>query len=517
MVPGDERPTKVPATPDLQPIEAAKPVAKPAASSSFCDLKSLLNEVKPVAVPITPSSDESVRDRPWAFGHNDVSGVSPDYANLRETLRDYMFLNAMTTSPSTPAILSGNIFENDLSLDDQLLNLTKGINAFHDGLEFGHGPADHDILSPEENLLLLTRYVNDIGPWLDMFDHRSCFTALLSKTAKDDPLMCAILTISSRQRDKLQHDRPVSETTYRLYERSLTYLIPKVKKVPDTSVMASCVILCCFEMMSSDPSETWTKHLKGCAALFRVADLHGFSGGLRQAVFWCFIRMDVMHAISHKTATLIPCENWLPRNCTVQHARALFLDSKFDGNESRDMYANYMVFLLARVCRLVYSGNLKQDEFESEWIELYTELDRWWQDRPSEMHPVVSVFKDGTPFPSILFCVAPAISGTQMFHTAMILLMKYKTRIVRPLPTLAVDPVMRKSLIWHAKCVVGISLSNSDHGCLNNALQPLWVAGKLMSSKEEQHIIVQLLRDIENTTGWSTSWRIRDLQEHWSY
>ncbi|KAH3669259.1 hypothetical protein OGAPHI_001380 [Ogataea philodendri] len=522
MVPGDQRPTKVaPVGPPT--VSVSTPASIPTRNSSLYDLKLLLNDPPPPP-PLTPqltTSLPSTNDKKsWDFTSIDseVSVESPEfeYATLRERLRDYMFLNAITTSPSSPNLstdLNGN-----MSIDAQLLNWTKAINEFqHTSSSSGDNYSDDNkLLSADEKLVLLTRYVTEIGPWLDMFDHQCYFTSTLSVMAEDESVLYAILTISSRQRDKLQNHKPGSELTYGLYERSLASLLPKVRQIPDARVIASCVILCCFEMMASDPSVTWKKHLQGCAALFRVSEMHGFCGRLRQAVFWCFARMDVMHSISAKTSTVIPCERWLPPGYSVNKAKNLFLLPQSNLTAARDMYANYIVFLLARVCDTVYSTDITPERFESEWIQLYTELDRWWQERPAEMKPVVTQYTENCPFPSILFCVTPAISGTQMFHTAVILLMKFKTRVLRPLPVIQTDPVMRKSLIWHAKCVVGISLANGHHGCLNNALQPIWVAGKFMSSKEEQQVIVDLLQKIEDTTGWSTGWRIQDLRDHWS-
>jgi hypothetical protein len=38
--------------------------------------------------------------------------------------------------------------------------------------------------------------------------------------------------------------------------------------------------------------------------------------------------------------------------------------------------------------------------------------------------------------------------------------------------------------IWHARRVVGISLSNPHRGCLNNAVQPLYLAGNLFTHSQ---------------------------------
>lgn len=53
-------------------------------------------------------------------------------------------------------------------------------------------------------------------------------------------------------------------------------------------------------------------------------------------------------------------------------------------------------------------------------------------------------------------------------------------------------------------------------GCWNNALQPLWIAGKLLSSDYEHEIILNLLDKIESTTGWQMKFRKKDLKKYWN-
>jgi hypothetical protein len=51
--------------------------------------------------------------------------------------------------------------------------------------------------------------------------------------------------------------------------------------------------------------------------------------------------------------------------------------------------------------------------------------------------------------------------------------------------------------------------------CWTNALQPLWIAGKVMSHYAEHGAIVETLIRIEQVTGWATAWRVEDLKGLW--
>lgn len=122
-----------------------------------------------------------------------------------------------------------------------------------------------------------------------MFDEEQHFKTkvpLLAQTSL--PLTYAILAIAARQIErekKLQGDHD----SLQLYQESIRSLTPQLL-TRDPNIMATCVILCVMEMMSASPSN-WRHHLDGCAALLSSHSINGFSGGLLQAVFWCYARM----------------------------------------------------------------------------------------------------------------------------------------------------------------------------------------------------------------------------------
>ncbi|KAL1965275.1 hypothetical protein VTN77DRAFT_5877 [Rasamsonia byssochlamydoides] len=144
------------------------------------------------------------------------------------------------------------------------------------------------------------------------------------------------------------------------------------------------------------------------------------------------------------------------------------------------------------------------DVFHNRWLQLWEDLQNWLSDRPRELPPVQTT--NTKPFPHIFFVHWAAISSNQLYHTASILLLKIMPKSIklRPGPSL--------STLWHARCICGISLANPHQGCLNNAIQPLWLAGRLFSHASEHEVIVNLIRSIEATTGWGACWRIRDLE-----
>lgn len=197
-----------------------------------------------------------------------------------------------------------------------------------------------------------------------MFDADCTFRIQLPAIAQDFPaLFYAILALSARQIERQNKIRD-SFDSIELYQAAIRLLSPLLQ-VRDLKVVAACVLLCCLEMMSAE-AQDWRRHLVGCAALFEAFEIHGFSTGILQAVFWCYVRMgecslrwtakvltDEVDAcgalISDGTqTTLLRPSRWLPPDYPEHAARRLFQLAK-----SPDMHANHAVYLCAKVTELV--------------------------------------------------------------------------------------------------------------------------------------------------------------------
>jgi hypothetical protein len=189
------------------------------------------------------------------------------------------------------------------------------------------------------------------------------------------------------------------------------------------------------------------------------------------------------------------------------------------------MWANYAVYLVARVCHLIWlqsymspeaTSNLEEEPFSHRWHKLWTELQDWSQNRPSELLPLQSLDQSGdnpdSPFPFVLYAAPCAISSNQLYHTGCLLLLE-----ICPTSVIVSQFGQIGSKLWHARRVCGISSTNKHHGCLNNAIQPLWVAGKLLSHPVEHKAVADLISTIETKTGWGGWWRIADLKDVWGY
>ncbi|RAL10823.1 uncharacterized protein BO97DRAFT_348479 [Aspergillus homomorphus CBS 101889] len=422
----------------------------------------------------------------------------PDFLASQEELRCFLFSlanSAVPTRASSP---------DTAGRGDQLLKVLT-----NDGGDSWRSP-----LSDGEHIQYLKNYVTEVAPWLDMFDSQCTFRHQIPALAQEFPaLFYAILALSARQFERKNGVRNWFDSL-ELYQEAIRRLDPLLQ-VRDSKVVAACVLLCCLEMMSAR-AQDWRRHLEGCAALFDAFGIHGFSQGVLQAVFWCYARMDLCGAlISDGTqTTLLHPSKWLPPGCQEKYAYRLFQNVT-----SPDMHANYAVYLCVKATHLLSDrtrfvelgeeNGCSTEEFQSRWLLLWDELQCWLSERPSELLPVQTVNR--RPFPHILFVHWAAISSNQLYHTACILLLKVLPKGVRLPRSPALFP------LWHARRICGISLANPHQGCLNNSIQPLWIAGQLFSHTSEHREIINLIRSIETETGWGTCWRIRDLETAWGY
>lgn len=122
-----------------------------------------------------------------------------------------------------------------------------------------------------------------------MFDSQCTFRVQIPALARTFPaLLNAVLAISARQMERKERARD-SFDSLELYQEAIRILSPLLQ-MRDPKVVAACVLLCCLEMMSAR-AQDWRRHLEGCTALFEAFEIHGFSGGILQAVFWCYVRM----------------------------------------------------------------------------------------------------------------------------------------------------------------------------------------------------------------------------------
>jgi hypothetical protein len=441
----------------------------------------------------------------------DEYAANPRFQQLQTELRTWLFVGAHSREHSPD----------------------RGVTPEEQNLSIRHKPGheylwDHMVngaiqMPPSKKIEYLHVWITDCAPWLDMFDTERHFGQQVPILAQHSAaVLHAMLAIGARTAER-QGRVEGSRDSMELYSEAITSLTSSLNAREPTVVVTAC-LLCVLEMMSVSPRD-WRRHVEGCAALFASSGINGFSGGMFQAVFWCYARMDLCGAIiaNGAEATVLSVGKWILlgdfNGSDVAREEEIKRQFWEKGQQAPDMYANFAVYLCAKVCDLLFrrtqcvemgeNNGCEHENFEREWNQLWDDLQEWSLKRPAEMMPVKSTRDEA--FPRIFFSHWAAISSNQLFHTACILMLEIKGIDELDRPEQVYSP------LWHARRVVGISLTNPHPGCINNAIQPLYVAGKLFTHREEQSIIVKLIESIEARTGWGSRWRIKDLEAIWGY
>jgi hypothetical protein len=425
------------------------------------------------------------------------------YLELHSELRSRLFDTAHSVEPSRHGspVPVGLLDQTQLPLDSRAVE---------------EDPRRLAQLSPEQEYTLWQVYITEVAPWIDKFDNDRHFELVLPMLAKEaEHLKYSILALSARQIE-LKEKKMELNTSLGLYQLAIHLLTPQLE-TRSTVVLASSAVLCVLEMLSCSP-KAWRRHLDGCAALIQALGITGTCGGLEQAIFWCFARMDVCGGLISLEKTLIPIHKWVGCGSLAEDSQILGAHATFD------MRANTMVYLIGRVVDLLCNfGRWEQrhtgpgvmytnSQYVAQWLQLWDLIENWHRERPQEMQPILVIpsqqYDPPRPFPTVLYPNAPAIAGNQLYHTAALLMLKHKPASLH----LAQKP---RSMLWHARQICAISISNGNHACWTNSTQPIWIAGQLMSHSSEHKAILELYERVERETGWSTKWRANDLIEHW--
>ncbi|CZS90793.1 probable C6 transcription factor [Rhynchosporium agropyri] len=445
----------------------------------------------------------------------DEYAANPRFLELQEELRAVLFTGVASHTPSR----SNSPTQSDRADEpDVPASSTRTFNIDFTNLSI-----------PKVRLIkYLKNWIDVCAPHLDKFDEERHFGIHAPIIARSSPaLLYAILAFSARQTERRNRHEEYTDSL-ELYQESIRRLAPCLQ-AKEPNVLVTVCILACLELMSVSPRD-WRRHVEGCAALMGSLNVNGMSGGLLQAVFWCYARMDLCGALTSNDAEsmVLHINKWVPTVSgfcsSLEEEEDMVKDMFFQ--KSRlvpDMHANWAVYLCAKTCYLVSRrtrylefgevDTFDRRPFQSQWTRLWEELCFWTEHRPPAMLPIKTTSASGSQiFPEVLFTHWAAISGNQLYHTACILMLEVapQSQLLQPL-------MPHYSAIWHARRVCGISLTNPHSGNLINAIQPLYIAGKLFSHRSEHLAVAKLFKICESTTGWGALWRLKDLERVWGY
>lgn len=107
---------------------------------------------------------------------------------------------------------------------------------------------------------LVSAYIRGTATWCETTDSDMHFsTKSVHDMVASKPFLAAAMSLASRQLDNIQGRR--RSVTLELYQYTIRLLLGQNPVDADSSILATCTLLCVYEMMASSVAE-WRRHLK---------------------------------------------------------------------------------------------------------------------------------------------------------------------------------------------------------------------------------------------------------------
>jgi hypothetical protein len=175
----------------------------------------------------------TAQDRPFAYGGQSFHSASPSSARLPPSLQ-----GNSSASPYVPPFSLGQAISLNASPLPEL-----------------------DLpVSTAEQAQLISAYLRGTGTWCETTDSDMHFTVSSVHEMMDNKAFAAAaMALASRQLDAVRHRQ--RQVTLGLYQHAIQLLIHHDPSQADAVILATCTLLCVYEMMASDVGE-WRRHLK---------------------------------------------------------------------------------------------------------------------------------------------------------------------------------------------------------------------------------------------------------------
>lgn len=181
--------------------------------------------------------------------------------------------------------------------------------------------------------------------------------------------------------------------------------------------------------------------------------------------------------------------------------------------------------------QLASSRSLRNSNFSSRWTSLWSDCQKWYNNRSAEMRQILEIrgteadqisAHNSPSFPILIYTTPLALVSNAVHHITSLLMLAHKPRLLKRLA----GPGCFTSHIWHAQSIAGIATNND----FLEQWDPILVAGLLLMAKEMTHesqqsllldqfgrvtamVGIKLDREIQALkSGWNISRCDRDTQ-----
>ncbi|KAK8045955.1 hypothetical protein PG996_014019 [Apiospora saccharicola] len=374
---------------------------------------------------------------------------------------------------------------------------------------------DQDIKLTSEEANLFRVFAERASQWLDLFDpHKHFSTHAIRLALRNTGLCKAILALCARHRATslqagahavtplLSTDSDPSSLAVQYYYETLHYLQIALQYESYThseELLVTALVISTYEMLDSSKSN-WKRHLKGVFWIQRSQNVNGVSGGLRQSVWWAWLRQDIWAAFRERRRCF---SFWRP---LVDYP-----------DLSQDELANRIVYLLSQTvnyCAKSDSGDNSAQRRAHLGEALLSELERWklFLGPGFQALPTPSVDPQSVFTPIWIHPPRYAVS-MQIYNFIRILITLH-----RPVVSSGFDGYLKTQKILHdaVNTICGIAMELRDEGSQIMSAQCLFGAGLCVQDEEKRKTILSLINACETRTGWPMAALRDDLITEWA-
>ncbi|KAI5917291.1 hypothetical protein F4810DRAFT_697009 [Camillea tinctor] len=368
--------------------------------------------------------------------------------------------------------------------------------------------SDQDIVLQSHEAALFRTFAERAALWLDLFDPMKHFSTYATRLAlRNMGLMKAILALAARHNAMVransgQGDADPSEAIQYYYE-TLHYVQTALKYnsyAHSEELLGTALVISTYEMLDASDSN-WQRHLKGVFWIQRSQDVNGASGGLRQSVWWAWLRQDVWAAFRERRRCF---SFWRP----VKDYPEL----------NQDELADRAIYLLSQAVN--YCANVESAITNPEAMARRAEagdilmgmLERWKSFLGPKFSPLPSASTGSTVFEPIWIHPPQFGVAIQVYNFARILITLHRPAVA------GFDGFMKTQRILSeaVATICGIAMELKDEGCQILSAQCLFGAGLCAQDDVKRETIISLIDACEARTGWPMATLRSELRAEWA-
>ncbi|KAH8882340.1 hypothetical protein GQ53DRAFT_666147 [Thozetella sp. PMI_491] len=382
--------------------------------------------------------------------------------------------------------------------------------------------ADRDIVLSVHDAVLLRNFAERSALWLDLLDpHKHFSNDAIRLALRNHGLMRAILALSARhlallqgkartraQMDAQMDGDDISESIQYYYE-TLHFVQNNLQHHSYTrseQLLVTALVISTYEMLDeADGRGNWQRHLKGVFWIQRSQDVNGGSGGIRQAVWWAWLRQDLWAAFREKRRCL---SFWKP----VKDYPDLGPDDLAD----RSVYLLSQAVNYCADAKEMEKSRPNDAEAAARRVEagdhLLAMLERWKSFLGERFRPLPTPPRPEDVFRPIWIHPPQFGVALQVYSFARILIMLHRPAHAGFNGYLRVQRTLSEAV----ETICGIAMELKSEGCQIVSAQCLYGAGLCVQDPTRREKIISMIEDCEAKTGWPMApWR-QDLRQEWA-